>query len=887
MQEAFVALSRNSDIWHTDLQHATEAICHACSRVLEVERVSVWLLDDAGSSLACKTLYLASQDNFTTSQPRHAANYPAYFRTIESERVIAANDVAEDSRLAEFIEIYIKPLGIGAVLDAAIRYQGEFIGFLCLEHVGGPRHWSSDAQNFAASVADLLSQLVMFHRLLESEIRYRKLFETIGDGVFILSDGIFMDCNAAAMKLFGAQPQDITGRTPAAFSPPFQPDGQASGPKVTNKIRSAEKGETQFFEWRYKTLHGKLFDADVTLSATELTGKTVIFGVVRDITERKKAEMHVRELNDYHQAIADAANYAIITIDTQGIIKSFNRMAEKLSGYSAQTLIGNQPMAVLHDSDEIIVRAAELSEEYQADIEPGLDVFIHKARLGSAEEHEWTYVSKTGTRIPVRLSITALHPGDAGISGYLIIAADISEQRQSQEELLRSKQALEHRAHHDSLTDLPNRGRLHEVATLAIQVAQMRNHELALMLLDLDRFKEVNDTLGHHVGDKLLKQLALRLQSLLSKQGAQLYRLGGDEFAILVPEISQPKDALRIGESISQSLRDPIALDGVTLELSGSIGIAYCPEHGDNSHDLLRCADVAMYNAKSRSSGVSLYEPELDRHSPKRLAMIGDLGTAIRENQMLLHFQPRVELDSGLCVGSEALLRWQHPVLGLIPPAEFIPLAEMGELIRPLTLWVLHTALVQIEDWRKKGIHLPVAINLSARNLLDTAFPKQVKQLIDRFQVPASLLEFEITESALISDPTRASQIIDRISNYGVRFALDDFGTGYSSLGHLKRLPVSVLKIDGSFVKDMLNSEEDNVIVQSTIDLGHRFGMRVVAEGVENHCVLESLLLSGCDEAQGFHLARPMPGDIFIRWLNNRNRPQQTLKGFEPHNRQL
>lgn len=724
---AFVNLSLNSEIWHSNFNHAVQTVARACSQALAVERASIWLLNDAGRSLVCQTLYLAEQARFSAAPKRKSCHYPTYFQAIASEKIIAADDAANDPRTVDFLNAYPQPVVIGAILSAGICYQGDAVGFLCLEHEGLPRHWKSEEQNFAASVGDLLSQLVMFHRSRESGMRYRKLFETVGDAIFILSNGTFIDCNVTAMKMFGAERQQIIRRSPARFSPRLQADGQISTTKAQARVRAAEKGETQFFEWRCQTLQGEIFETEVTLSATELAGKHVIFAVLRDITARKRAA-------------------------------------------------------------------------------------------------------------------TAL---------------------------LRSKQALEHQAHHDSLTGLPNRGRLHDIAGQAIESARAKNQALGMMLLDLDRFKEVNDTLGHHMGDKLLKQLSQRLQQLLHSRGAQLYRLGGDEFAILIPELAQTEDALPLGEAVNDNLRQPFELDGVTLELSGSIGMAVYPQHGNNSHDLLRCADVAMYHAKSRTTGLSVYAPELDSHSPRRLTMIGDLGSAIRNNQLLLEFQPRIELSTGRCMGCEALVRWPHPEFGLIAPAEFIPLAEMGELIRPLTLWVLREALEQISEWAVQDIQLPIAINLSPRNLMDTVFPKQVKQLVGRFKIPPEMLEFEITERAILNDPQRASRVIAQLHNYGVRLVIDNFGTGYSSLTDLKRLPVSLLKIDRSFTADMLNNEQDITIVQSVIDLGHRFGMTVVAEGVENAEVAEALRQNKCDGAQGFHFCKPMTGDALHGWLES------------------
>src|SRR5690606_7322965 len=283
------------------------------------------------------------------------------------------------------------------------------------------------------------------------------------------------------------------------------------------------------------------------------------------------------------------------------------------------------------------------------------------------------------------------------------------------------------------------------------------------------------------------------------------------------------------------------------------------PEHGQDSNTLMRCADIAMYLAKRDRLGWALYRPELDEHSPRRLALITDLGPAMRDNQLYLMFQPKIDLHSGHLTGFEALLRWRHPVHGSVPPEQFIPLAEMGEVIRPLTLWVIEQALMQLQEWYRQGMATCVAVNISPRNLLDEDYPEQLERLLRHYRVPADALQLEITEGALIADPERALAVIQRIHALGVRLAIDDFGTGYSSLSYLQRLPLDTLKIDMSFVRQMLLSHADAMIVHSTIGLAHNLGLRVVAEGVEDAATLEMLREIGCDEAQGYHIARPLP----------------------------
>jgi diguanylate cyclase (GGDEF)-like protein len=428
---------------------------------------------------------------------------------------------------------------------------------------------------------------------------------------------------------------------------------------------------------------------------------------------------------------------------------------------------------------------------------------------------------------------------------------------------------LEHRAFRDSLTDLPNRAQLHR----DFAAYRLRDYErglaTGLSLIDLDHFKDVNDTLGHHVGDKLLVQLAHRLSDELDAQGHVLHRLGGDEFAILIAGLRDTAHAVEATRDILAMIRRPFRIEGMTLEIGASAGVALAPDHGVDSHELLRCADVAMYQAKRASEGVALYDPDHDRHSPRRLELIAELGEAIRSGHLELHYQPVIALRNRRVTGLEALVRWRHPELGLLPPAEFIPLAEVGDLIHPLTTWVTDTALAQLRTWSDRGHDLTMAVNLSTRTLLDR---EGVGRLIDTIRshgVEPGRVEFEVTETALLADAETASRTLCDLHDAGVRIAIDDFGTGYSSLTSLRRFPVDTLKIDRSFITDLLNDRTSDAIVRSVIALARRLDIRVVAEGVEDQTTLTALETLGCDEAQGFLIAEPDDADRITRFLDH------------------
>ena len=425
-----------------------------------------------------------------------------------------------------------------------------------------------------------------------------------------------------------------------------------------------------------------------------------------------------------------------------------------------------------------------------------------------------------------------------------------------------------HQALHDALTGLPNRSLFHDRVQQALLAARRSGGSTAVLLIDLDRFKDVNDTLGHQSGDQLLQALGPRLRAVL-RESDTVARLGGDEFGVLLPEVDDSHAALEVAAKLRDALGEAFTVGELILETEASIGVALFPEHGADVETLVRRADVAMYLAKEAHSGIELYAIEHDHYSPARLALLGQLRRAIDQDELRLVYQPKASLlDGGVrCV--EALVRWDHPERGLLLPAEFIPLAEHTGLMRPLTYHVLEQALVQCRTWEEQGLELAVAVNLSARDLLNLELPDDVADLLERCRVPAERLELEVTESTILADPLRARSVLTRLSELGVRVAIDDFGSGYTSLGYLKRLPVDVLKIDKSFVTSMSADEHDAVIVRSAIELGHNLGLEVVAEGVESVQTWQELGKLKCDLAQGYLLSKPVPAEMLSEWLRS------------------
>jgi diguanylate cyclase (GGDEF)-like protein len=427
----------------------------------------------------------------------------------------------------------------------------------------------------------------------------------------------------------------------------------------------------------------------------------------------------------------------------------------------------------------------------------------------------------------------------------------------------------ERQALHDALTDLPNRTLLQQRVESALSTARRDGVGLGLILLDLDRFKEVNDTLGHPAGDALLEVVARRLVGAVRPEDT-VARLGGDEFAVLLPDIDHSTDAIEVAGRIKQALAEPFRLEGLLMDVDVSIGIAMSPLHGDDVEVLMRRADVAMYVAKGEQTGIEVYDVSRDPNSPTRLGTVTALREALDLGQLELHYQPKVSLSDGTVVGVEALVRWRHPERGLVPPDEFIPLAERTGLVHRVTAFVLTAALDQVSEWWKHGVQVPVAINVSMRDLQETDLAGLVAAELDAHQLPPSALVLELTESVLAQDPGRAVATLRELADLGVLSSLDDFGTGYSSLLLLERLPVAEIKIDRSFVRRLDDVSADASMVRSIVGFAHGLGLAVVAEGVETSLAWKVLRDMGCDVAQGYRVARPMPAEQATQWLVER-----------------
>lgn len=446
---------------------------------------------------------------------------------------------------------------------------------------------------------------------------------------------------------------------------------------------------------------------------------------------------------------------------------------------------------------------------------------------------------------------------------------DITERKQIE-------QRIHHQALHDTLTGLPNRALLEERLRNALSNAVRHNSHITVLMLDLDRFKEINDTLGHPIGDTLLIEVAKRMRAVI-RDTDTLARFGGDELVMVLPKTNM-EQAMVVISKIMSVFHAHFYIDDNDLVIQCSIGGAVFPEDGADAETLIKRADVAMYTAKRARLGYSFYDMNSDLHSPDRLSMISELHYAIHHNELTLFYQPKMDLESGRLYGVEALVRWQHPKRGIIPPDQFIPLAEECGLVIPLTFWVLDNALRQHTLWRQLGLEIPVAVNLSTRNIHDMTFPDRIRQCLHEWSCDPCWLELEITESAIIDDPARALEVLNQLDELGVKLSIDDFGTGYSSLAYLKNLPVDEVKIDRSFIMDMEKDPKSVAIVQAMITLGHQLDLHVVAEGVEDDQAMASLQSYGCDAIQGYHISKPLPAQQSLEFIKSWNESVNNVK---------
>jgi diguanylate cyclase (GGDEF)-like protein/PAS domain S-box-containing protein len=672
---------------------------------------------------------------------------------------------------------------------------------------------------------------------------FRTLFESTNDGVILRTVDRVLDCNRAALRLFAVpNVQVFTGLDFATLQPAEQPGGATSAEGFSRKIEECLASGSQRFEWQFKSLAGKEFPAEVALEAARLQDRDIIQLTIRDISLRKSAERTMRLAN---QAFENSLEGMTIT-DEKGHILTINRAFSTITGYSAQEVVGRNPR---------VLSSGRQSQDFYAAMWKSIN------ENGKWQGEIWN-IRKNGEIYPQWLNISRVTDDDGKVTNFVGVFSDISERKSAEERIL-------HQVYYDQLTELPNRvlftDRLNQVMNLA---RRHNDRHFAVMFLDLDRFKLINDSMGHDAGDQLLQQAAHRLRGCV-RESDTVARLGGDEFTMVLSEIRSAKDASGVAQKILDAFRTPFTLNGEEVYVSVSIGISIYPDDGNTTDILLKNADMAMYRAKDAGgSWYELYDEGLSAQATQRLTMETALHKAIERQELQLYYQPQYDCASGKLVGFETLLRWRHPERGLLSPDAFLNIAEETGLIVPIGEWVLRTACAQAQQWRHDYPgHRLIAVNLSGRQFQNADLVRQVSMALQQTGLPHFCLELEITESVVMHDLDASIEIMHQLADLGVQFSVDDFGTGHSSLAYLKKLPIHALKIDRSFIRDIVNDHDDAAIVSAIVAMSNKLGLKVVAEGIEDKEQLELLKSYKGIIGQGYLLGRPMPADGVTRLI--------------------
>jgi diguanylate cyclase (GGDEF)-like protein/PAS domain S-box-containing protein len=608
------------------------------------------------------------------------------------------------------------------------------------------------------------------------------------------------------------------------------------------------------------TLNVMRTTADEPLNEEDRETLEMISVVLSSVVSRG-AEIEAREAQaiaiNRFRTLFDEASIGILRLDREGAALEVNPELASMLGAVPEAIVGGEFSQYLVGADRW--RFDSMFEEI---VTGKRNAFQLEACCHDA----------TGTEMWVLLR-AVLERDVAGAPECVVaMIENITDRKRAESELMRQAEINEYQALHDPLTGLPNRILFTDRIGHAILQAQRNNTKLAVALIDLDRFKEINDSLGHSAGDQVLISVGERMATAL-RASDTVARLGGDEFGLVLPELSDMDALLPVLERMQEGLEEPIHVQSLPIGIEASIGIAIYPDHGHDAQTLIQRADIAMYEAKRDGFNYVFYDDTVHDYDVNSLTLVAELRRAISERELVLYYQPKAALESGVVTSVEALIRWMHPERGLVLPDSFIPLAQETSLIGPLTLYVIEEALRQSRAWKEQGIELQVAVNLSTRNLLDRSFPDQVADLLRHWDVKPDALELEVTESSMLANPKRAQEVLRELSELGIRLSIDDFGTGYSSLSYLRELPVDEIKIDRSFVIGMAREAGDAVIVRSTVDLGRNLGLDVVAEGVETLEDWECLRELGCNIAQGYFLSRPVPADELCDWLRTRANP--------------
>ncbi|MBB6216187.1 diguanylate cyclase (GGDEF)-like protein/PAS domain S-box-containing protein [Anaerosolibacter carboniphilus] len=686
-------------------------------------------------------------------------------------------------------------------------------------------HMISDVENFdCPKNIDFLEN---------DDEKYRYIVEESIVGIYLVQDEILTYVNPRFAEIFGYERKELIYKKIMDLI--YEKDHTLVRANMNRRL----KGETNSLRYEFRGIKKDNTVIEIEVLGTQIIykGKPAIIGSVMDITEQKENSEQLRMA----QKVFENTIEGIVITDNKGIIQMVNPAFTNITGYTSKEAIGRNPRILKSERHDRLF--------YQ-------DMWDSLITTDSWKGEIWNR-RKNGETYPEWMTISAIKNDYGETTHYISVFNDITEH-------IRKEEHIKHLAYFDALTGLPNKFLFGDRLNLAITHAQHHKHMLAVMVLDVDRFKRINDTLGHAVGDMVIQTVADRLDRCI-EDGDTLSRLGGDEFMFILEEIKGIQDVIKVIHRIFDALSCPLHIHGHEFHITGSIGISMYPNDGKDLDTLVKNADTAMYRAKELGrNNYQMYTPAMNDNAIVRLTMENDLRKAIERDELTLYYQPKVDIESGKVVGAEALVRWNHPERGRISPGEFIPLAEETGLIEPLGEWVLRQACCQIRQWQdEKGYDIYVSVNLSPRQFQNRNLVEHIMDVIAETEVDPKYIQLEITESCAMENPDHTIHLLQRLKEKGFTFSIDDFGTGYSSLAVLKRFPIDMLKIDQSFVRDLTKNEDDKAIVLAMISMAHSMRLQVVAEGVETSEELSFLMENHCDQLQGYFYSPPVPAEDF------------------------
>ncbi|GGK81850.1 EAL domain-containing protein [Amphritea balenae] len=691
-------------------------------------------------------------------------------------------------------------------------------------------------------------------RQLDSQLRvFRQLIDSSNDALLVLDaqSAQVLDMNQETCRYLGYSREELLQMQVMDFNDLIPTIEQWHSKR--EEIRKSNEGIV--FEATHRTRTQKDIPVEISSTMLEINGRELIISTVRDITERKRAELRSKEESQFLQSVIDCIGDPVMVINTDHQVIKANRAA--IDYYFEGKSEGNKRC---YES----VHACSMPCN-RVGVQCPLDE-VSQTRRSTRIIHE--HKNKAGEQRTFELMASPLYDSDGEITGIVESSRDITDHIDIQKALREKEKSLDHLAHHDPLTQLPNRLLFTDRLNQALRAAKRNNSGVALLFIDLDEFKEINDSFGHNLGDRLLQQVSLRLREQV-RDSDTIARLGGDEFTVISTDLNRPEDAAIVAQNLLDAFKEPVQIEQQRFHVSLSIGISLFPEDADTSEALIRNADTAMYRAKaSGKNRYDFYTQDMTDQAFERVLMISALRNAIEQEQFVLHYQPQIDLRTNKIVGAEALIRWQDSSLGLIEPERFIPMAEKSGLIRDIDLWVLNTVCSNIVSWQKQGYKLPrISINISARHFGSNSLASEVTEILKRHNCDSEMIELEVTESVILSNPGRASYELKQLREMGIHLAIDDFGTGYSSLSYLKALPLNRLKIDRSFISDIPEDKDDQAISRSIIALAGSLGLEVMAEGMETELQREFLIEEGCNFAQGFLFSKGVEENTFLNLL--------------------